>query len=655
MISTIEKILTKYRLAILIPLLTLTSGIITNAVLLFSDLRVNLSFFQNNYLNDAKIIYNNIHQQVEHLSEKEDIEGISKVIKPYLAYEMIERIDVVNNYGVLVASTHNEDIDQKIEIERTLRGCRIIKEHNRIFCNNLILVNNVEAGYLRVIFNYQFLNSSVFGFLVQRYLIQIIIVMGASFLLMFLLERFITKNVRDISAHLDKVVQGKYQETIKIEGNNEFSLIGEKINKTSKRLWELINIDYLTRIPNRFFLVKNFDDLIERSEKSLFMGLIDIDNFKEINDFFGHNAGDILLMEFAERLKQYSERKGIVYGRLGGDEFIVFGFFENHLKLNETLEEVKREVEGIYSLINSEIKISVSIGVTVVSKNDSFYDAMKRCDIVLYRAKDMGKGKIVLYTPDLAKNEIRQREILNYITTAIEKSELYLVYQPIINTKTGEIHSYEALLRWQNPNLGNVPPSEFIPFIEKTSLIVEVGKFVIKEAISAVNKLGKSMHINISLVQLYEPDFVNFIKEECSKHGVKPKNIIIELIETQELFKHSTILQKIYELKYAGFEISLDDFGTGFSNIELLDRIDPDSIKVDMILTRDVVNDIAKRHIIMSIVKMAEVLAINVIAEGVDSKEKIEVLKELGIHMMQGYYFGRPQKLEYYLDRVINA
>lgn len=645
MISMINKFLLRHKLSVIVPAMLIVTGILVNGFLVYTDYIVTRNIFIERYLMDnARIILKNIQQQVEYFYNSGNTEQIDKTIKSLSANEYIERIDLINLHGIIIFSSKNENIQKYIDVENQTKGCILKKDQIR--CFQPLLINDFESGFLSISYNLKHFYSSLLTSFLFIYSIHILVIIVASLILLKFLNNLITKNLNQLSSHLDKVVQGKYVENLYIEGSNEFSFIADKVNRTTKRLWELINIDYLTRIPNRFYLVKTFGEIKGEQKNNLYMGLIDIDNFKEINDFFGHNVGDYLLMELAERLKTFALKHKIEFGRLGGDEFLIIGRFDSQMELDNSIREMKENLEGFYSLINSEIKISISMGIHLLAEEDNFYDAMKKCDIALYKAKTMGKGKIMYFTEDLAVNEMRQKEILNYITGATERKEFYLVFQPIFDIKNGEIYAYEALLRWYNHKLGNVSPGEFIPMIEKTGLIVDVGKYVLREAIQSQKKLGKPVHVNVSLIQLYDRTIVDFVKEECNNNGVFIGNIVIELIETQEIFKHKAITDTLNYFKFSGFEISLDDFGTGFSNIELLDKIDPDSIKIDMVLTKEVVDDVAKRHIILSILRMAEVLDIKVIAEGVDSEEKLEVLEELGVRYMQGFHLGKPERLE---------
>lgn len=650
MIQKLQKIFQSYKISILIPVLIILSAFAVNFLLIVIDFRFSKTFLHQNLLiEDAKVIQNTIQQQIEYFYESGNLENVSKVIKNFSPHPLIEEINLINPHGVIIASSRNRNLDSFFQTTPESYGCKL--KENKISCISPIFIKGEENGQIAVIFNTEKFESQIINFLALRYLIHLLIILGSSFLLMFFLNQMITKNLNTISNHLDNLVRGQYIRPIKIEGNNEFAIISEKLNKTGRRLWELINFDYLTRIPNRYLIVRTFGEFKDKNQNRIFIGIIDIDNFKEINDFFGHNTGDYLLMEFAERLMNLAKEKGIFVGRLGGDEFLILGEYSEQRHLENTLNSVKENLEGVYSLIDSNVRVSVSIGVYLVNQRDSFYDAMKRSDMALYRSKNMGKGKITFYTEDMVRNEERRKEILNYISLAISNGEFYLVFQPIVDVERDEIYAYEALLRWNNPKLGEVSPAEFIPMIEKTGMIIEVGKYVFKEAISSQRILKKPIHINLSLVQLFDPQIVEFIREECKKQRINYGDVTIELIETQEIFKLQEIRDNINKLKFHGFYVSLDDFGTGFSNIELLEKIDPDSIKIDMSLTKDIVNDIPHRHIVLSIVKMAEVLGIRVIAEGVDSKEKKEVLRELGIRYMQGYYLGKPNRLDYYINR----
>ncbi|RMH81428.1 MAG: EAL domain-containing protein [Acidobacteria bacterium] len=301
-----------------------------------------------------------------------------------------------------------------------------------------------------------------------------------------------------------------------------------------------------------------------------------------------------------------------------------------------------------------EFNISLSLGYTLVrGRNPGFYQVYKECDIALYRGKGTTKNALILFRPQEEEQEHRKRQIVLGLKTAIERGEFFLVYQPIYDVELSQPIAYEALIRWYNKNLGLVSPGEFIPYAEATGLILELGRYVIDKAIKDSKRLNLPVHINLSARQLYDTSLPNYLESLTKMEELPPDKVVLEITESQDVLMDEYLTSQIKILQLMGFGVSLDDFGTGYSNIVLLNELRPKNLKIDMSIVRMLETPYEEKEaeaIIRAIVDIAKALTIDVVAEGVDSKLKKEKLYALGVNKMQGFYFGKPERLEVLLN-----
>ncbi|MEJ5172862.1 MAG: bifunctional diguanylate cyclase/phosphodiesterase [Hydrogenothermaceae bacterium] len=453
-------------------------------------------------------------------------------------------------------------------------------------------------------------------------------------------------------SYLNETKSGTKLKPLYIYGKNEFSIIADSITDSYKKLWELINLDRLTKIPNRFFLEKEFAKHKKHIYKAKFLALLDLDNFKELNDFFGHDFGDQVLIEFAERLKSASEGYNYVYGKLGGDEFILFGCEEDISKIERNIRDILKRVSGYYNIKTVSFYLTMSVGISIRDKenNADFYSMLKEADIALYKVKEKGKNKYYILSKEKREEEERKKRLYSELTLATENREIFMVYQPIVDYRTGQIVSYESLVRWNSKTFGLVSPGDFIPYLETTGEIIKVGKYILEEITDTITLINKPIHVNVSSKQLFEKDFADFVNNLLNKKGINPNMLYIEITETQELPKDPVVFENLSKLSNFGIRTSLDDFGTGYSNLYTISQIKPKSIKIDIFLIRNIDKDITSLNIVKAIKNMADSIGIEAIAEGVETKQIADILNEYGIYIMQGYYFSKPLKLEEILE-----
>lgn len=431
-----------------------------------------------------------------------------------------------------------------------------------------------------------------------------------------------------------------------------------------RKISDLRQKDSLTKLYNRNYFLEIVDKYIGRREEAMVFAIIfiDLDRFKDINDSIGHVIGDKLLIELSNRLLNIKDDNYIV-SRSSGDEFVIL--YKDIIKnnLNKFLAKIIEQVNMPFEIGNNILHISVNIGVSKYPENGHDAEALVRyADIAMSKAKNQIDDKICFYTNEMSEDIEMQFHINNYLVGAISNNELSIHYQPIFDiNKDNTIKGAEALLRWTNPILGNIPPSQFIVLAEKTGQIITIGEWVLDNVCKQIN-LWKSdgysifpVAVNISVKQLEKVEFAKTVIDILEANGVNPEDIELEITESISTGDIVTIIKNLKILKQIGIKISMDDFGTGFSSLGQLDLFELDKIKIDKIFIEDLVNVAKRQKLVKSIIAMAGSLDLTVVAEGIETYEQLSYLKELGCHLGQGYLFSKPlppDQIEILLDNI---
>ncbi|MBB3212331.1 diguanylate cyclase (GGDEF)-like protein/PAS domain S-box-containing protein [Herbaspirillum sp. Sphag1AN] len=410
--------------------------------------------------------------------------------------------------------------------------------------------------------------------------------------------------------------------------------------------------DVLTGLPNRSLLERLFDAALWHSreaQKKLVVCLIDIDNFKTVNDAFGHAVGDKLLIDIVARLRKLLRECDIV-ARLGGDEFVLLLEDLDDIDaitgvVNKILDHLARpfEVDGI------AISVTASIGLSIFPDDPSDADTLLRnADQAMYLAKQEGRNRSHLFDIGQAQERKSTRQILARFREALNRGELVLYYQPKVNMVTHEVSGFEALLRWQDPERGLIPPLQFLPKIENSDLVIELGEWVIHQALLQIalwqaQGLSWPVSVNISPRHFQHADFLVRLLRILARHPtVSPTMLEFEILESTALTDLGSMNHVIAECSKLGIRFSLDDFGTGYSSLSYLQRLAVQTIKIDQSFVRSMVNDPDNLALVESIIHIAKVFKLDIVAEGVETEREAIVLQNMGCEVIQGYGIARP-------------
>lgn len=417
--------------------------------------------------------------------------------------------------------------------------------------------------------------------------------------------------------------------------------------------------DPLTNLPNRRFLLDKLKHELLSSSRTHLKGallFLDLDNFKVLNDTMGHDLGDLLLKQVAERLLN-SVRECDTVARLGGDEFVILledlseDYFAAASQAADIAEKILSKLKQPYILDGHMHHGAASIGVAIIDKDMvKIEDILKQADIAMYQAKHSGRGNVKFFNQKMQESITTRAKMEEQLRKAFVLDEFELYYQVQINID--HPIGAEALIRWHQPQRGLVPPNEFIPIAEEANLILSIGTWVLECAcrqLQAWQQNALTRHlvlsINISAKEFNQANFADIVKEVVQRHGINPNLLMLELTESMLLEDIENIIASMSELKDIGVKFSLDDFGTGYSSLQYLKRLPLDQLKIDRSFVQDITSDSRDQAVVRTIIAMARSLELDVIAEGVETKEQQERLLMKGCNNFQGYLFSKPLPL----------
>ena len=446
-----------------------------------------------------------------------------------------------------------------------------------------------------------------------------------------------------------------------------------QVTKTKNKLRQLAYYDSLTELPNRQLFTEQLDMLLrmaQRENRTIALLFLDLDNFKRINDSLGHNAGDLLLREVADRLGQcvrdsdllakYVDSEGkIGVSRLGGDEFTVV---LNNVDKPETAATVaERILESLQTpmiIEGHEVVVTPSVGIAMAPQDaDNVEDLLKLADTAMYHAKSQGRNKYSFYASSMKGSSVGRLKLETELRKAVEREELILHYQPQICADSGRIMGAEALVRWEHPKHGLIPPVRFIPLAEEMGLILDIGNWTLREAAHQSKRLeGLSVEVpkiavNISALQ-FNPHFPGQVESVLNETGIDPAHLELELTEGVIMSNANASVDALHGLKDLGVSLSVDDFGTGYSSLSYLSKFPLNELKIDRSFVIEFDKSANSAGLISAIIAMGKSLNLSLVAEGVDSPEQFMFLREREVDIIQGYLFSKPLPEEDFVNLV---
>lgn len=428
-------------------------------------------------------------------------------------------------------------------------------------------------------------------------------------------------------------------------------LLNNQVKKRTSQLAYSSNYDQLTDLPNRFLVMDrlqySINEIRQKDEKIALLS-VDLDDFKKVNDAYGHKIGDNLLKEISTRIRSSVSENDTV-GRLGGDQFLIIVPHINDISDAALLSKnVLKQINTNYSFSDKQISITASIGVSIFPDDgDSAETLLKNSDTATHYSKKQSPGSYTFYTENLLQNVSRRLDLEHHMRGALSRNEFEVYYQPKVFTGSRNIASFEALLRWHNPELGTVSPAEFIPVAEKNGLIEPIGMFVLASALETLahwqQRFNTSfkMAVNLSPIQFRSSDFVPQIESIILNAGVSCRSLEFEITEGVLLSENPTISKKLNQLETLGITLSMDDFGTGYSSLSYLRSYKFASLKIDKEFITDIATNDSDRKLVLAAIAMAHGLGMTVVAEGVETEQQCDILNALECDFAQGWLFSK--------------
>jgi diguanylate cyclase (GGDEF)-like protein/PAS domain S-box-containing protein len=437
--------------------------------------------------------------------------------------------------------------------------------------------------------------------------------------------------------------------------------------RAERRIRYLARYDALTKVPNRMQFQHMLQQAIaraRRSDRGIVMLYLDMDRFKEINDTFGHAAGDRTLEVLSERLTRVLPREAVV-GRLAGDEFGLFieGFADSEderAQAANLARMVLAEVCKAYYVDQQEVYLTASVGIAFCPKDaENVIDLIRNADAAMYHSKQNGGNNFAFYSPEMNAAAVERLMLKSKLRRALERDELRMFYQPKVDLRDGRIVGAEALLRWRLPGHGDIPPSQFIPLAEETTLILGIGEWVMNRVCSDYHEWTKRIKnpgrvsINLSLKQLRQASFITRCQSVFRKHQVSPTCFELEITETTLMADPTRTIKLLDELYAMGLHLSIDDFGTGYSSLSALQQFPIGTLKIDQSFVKDAAINSDDATIVRTIIDMGKALEVEVVAEGVENEEQFNFLRGRGCHYGQGRLFGDAMSADEFLSLML--
>jgi diguanylate cyclase/phosphodiesterase len=433
------------------------------------------------------------------------------------------------------------------------------------------------------------------------------------------------------------------------------SLLASSLAEANQELAQLALHDTLTRLPNRVLFEDRLDQAISkanREERPFALMFMDLDGFKAVNDAFGHDVGDKLLIAVTERLSQPLDGQ-FTLARIGGDEFVLLAEIAAPDDAARLASSLVQCIDKPFMLDPYELVVTLSVGIALYPHDgQTDRELMFNADAAMYHTKHTGRNGYHFFQPSMNTFAQQQLQLMNDLWMAVEREELRLHYQPKFQAASGVIMGFEALVRWEHPTKGLLSPDLFLPLAEKTGIILPMGNWVIDEACRQLGvwrsqgQLNWSMAVNLSALQFEQPQLVDIVMESLERHAIPPDMLILEVTETTAMHNPEQSVEMLTRLTELGVKASIDDFGTGYSSLLYLKRLPACELKIDRAFVKELKGEGEDATIVSAIVALAKTLNLRVVAEGVETQEQCDFLTKLGCTTLQGYLLGKPVSAE---------
>jgi diguanylate cyclase (GGDEF)-like protein len=476
-----------------------------------------------------------------------------------------------------------------------------------------------------------------------------------------MLHRLVSRRLKPMMQVVERLGRGELGVQLPINASQDeltqlalrFNAMSNQLAKQQEHLYHVAYYDLLTGIHNKHFLQEQVEKLLNDQTVNAFdLILMDLDNFRLINDSLGHDKGDQLLITIANRLKPLCQ-EAYIFAHLGADEFALV---IKHADLNTILlhlNHVKQILGENISIDNYDLSMTASMGVASYPEDaNTFVSLLQHADAALHKSKQEGKNQYQFYSSEMKQQLARQLSLENGLRNAlINHQELMLYYQPQVQND-GRMRSFEALIRWQHPQLGIISPAEFIPIAEQSALIVNVGSWVLNHACQQLSQWLAAgfdithVSVNVSAMQLHVGDLHAEVKQAISRSGIMPDQLELEITESFIIKYPEHAINVLIQLKQLGVRLAMDDFGTGYSSLLYLKRLPLDCIKVDQGFVRNMLDDPHDAAIVSAVVALGHSFDLKIVAEGVETEAHAQYLRNIGCDLLQGYLFSRPVPAE---------